>query len=98
MMRGYGGYGYGYGGPMMDGGWVGIVLMLLFAAVVIAGIALLVVWAMRSASRHGQVAGGVVPPASPAGHDEAIAIAKRRLAGGEITAEQYEEITRTLSS
>jgi uncharacterized membrane protein len=30
------------------------------------------------------------------GHEEAIAIAKRRFANGEITKDQYEEIVQTL--
>jgi len=50
---------------------------------------------MRS-SGHGHPAAPGGPVAMP-GHDEAIAIAKRRLAGGEITKDQYDEIMRALN-
>jgi len=88
------GYNYGYG---MNGGWLGGIFMLLFGAVIVVGIVLLVIWAVRSSSRH-RAAGP--PPAHPgeAGHHEAIAIAKRRLASGEITKEQYDEIMRALGA
>lgn len=97
-MRGYGGnYGYGLGDSMMggSGSWLGLVLMLVIGTMVIAGIVLLVMWAMRSHSGQGQMA--AMPPAGAAGHDEAVAIAKRRLAGGEIDHEQYEAIMRSLN-
>ena len=83
------GFGYGYG-AMGGGLW-----MLLLGILILVAIVLLVVWAVRAASGH-QVSGGATPPSQPLGHDEAIAIAKRRLASGEITAEQYTEIMHTL--
>ena len=92
-MMGYRGYGYGYGN-MMGGGWFGGLLMLLFALLVLVGFVLLVMWAIRASSGH-HIAGGPMHPAE-AGHHEAVAIAKKRLASGEITKEQYEEIMRTL--
>jgi len=56
-----------------------------------------VIWAVRALSGHEKPGMGA-PPAPPAGsHDEAIAIAKRRLANGEITPEQYQEIMKTLT-
>ncbi len=85
----YRGFGYGYGG-----GGLG---MLLFGVLVFIAVVLLVVWLVRMASGH-HAPGGAVPPSQPAGHDEAVAIAKRRLASGEITAEQYGEIIRTLGA
>ena len=89
MMRGFGGYGYG----MTGGGW----LMFLFGLLVLAGLVVLVIWAVRALSGHEKTGMGA-PPAPPAGsHDEAIAIAKRRLANGEITPEQYQEIMKTLT-
>lgn len=90
MIGGYGRGYYGYG--MMDGGWVGLVIMLVFWALVIAAIIMLIVWALRTASGRG----GAGPMQPPAPHDEALAIAKRRFASGEITKEQYEEIARAL--
>lgn len=90
------GRGYGYGYDMMGGvGWFGFALMLLFGALVIAGIVLLIVWAVRASSGHDTGSGTPPQPGSP-GHDEAVAIAKRRLASGEIDAEQYGVIMRAL--
>jgi putative membrane protein len=95
MMDGYG-RGWGYGFDMMGGGWLAGLLMLFFAALVVAGIVLLVVWIVRtSASPHGPTGTTAAPGAR--GHDEALAIVKRRYAAGEITKEQYEEMMRTLS-
>jgi uncharacterized membrane protein len=90
-------YGYGYG--MMDGyyGWLGPLMMLAISALVVVGIVLLVIWITRASGHHGSMAGGTPPPAQT-GHDEAVAIAKRRLANGEISAEQYDEIMRALGS
>lgn len=95
MMYGYG-QGLGYG-SMLGGGWLGLLLVLLFGALCIAGIVLLIMWFVRSSGGHAG-AGGATPGAGPAGHDEAIAIAKRRLASGEVTKEQYDEIMRALGA
>lgn len=89
------GRGYSYGYDMMGGGWLGGLLMLVFGALVVAGIVLLILWAVKASSSHGS-SGGSVPPAGPVGHDEAVAVARRRLASGEITAEEYEQILRAL--
>lgn len=97
MMGGYGrGFGYGYGN-MMGGGWFGGLLFLLFALLICAGIVMLIVWAVRASGSHG-ASGATPPPTGAVGHDEAVAIAKRRLASGEITNEQYDEIMRSLGS
>lgn len=93
MMGGYRGLGYGY--DMMDGAWGGV-LTLLFGLLVIAGIVLLVLWAVRASSGQHAAGPGAPPSVSP-GHDEALSIARKRLASGEITCEQYDEIARTLS-
>lgn len=83
------GRGYGFGYDMMGGyGWFGGLLTLFFGALVVAGIVLLIIWAVR-ASAHQPVSGS-------AGHDEAVAIAKRRCASGEITTQEYDEIMRAL--
>ncbi|HET9017682.1 MAG TPA: SHOCT domain-containing protein [Thermomicrobiaceae bacterium] len=74
--------GYGYGASS----WWGIV-MLAFWAVVIAGIALLVVWLVRQ-SRGRQ--------ATADGDDRALTILRERFARGEIDAAQYEQMRRTL--
>ncbi|MHB8762195.1 MAG: SHOCT domain-containing protein [Coriobacteriia bacterium] len=88
--------GYGYGYDMMGGyGWFGALLMFFFGALVIAGIVLLIIWAVRASTHHPSASGGTLPPRA-VGHDEAVAIAKRRLASGEITKDQYDEIMRAL--
>jgi putative membrane protein len=95
MMGGYGpGYGYGYGN-MMGASWFGGLLMLLFGALLIAGIVLLVMLVVRASGAH-TAAGGPNAARGAAGHDEAVAIAKRRFASGEITKDQFDEIMRTL--
>lgn len=97
-MMGYGrGYGPGYG-DMMGVGWFGGLVILLFGALIVAGIVLLIVWAVRT-SGPGHGSGHSQPPQpGAAGHDEAVALARRRLASGEITPEQYSEIMRALGS
>jgi putative membrane protein len=93
MMYGYG-QNLGYGN-MLGGGWLGLLMMLFFGALVIAGIVVLVMWAVRSSSGHGHPAAVGGSAAAP-GHDEAVAIAKRRFASGEITKEQFDELMRSL--
>lgn len=86
---------YGWGYDMMGGGWFGGLLMLLFSVLIIAGVVLLVIWAVRQSTGHTSSEGP--QRSSPhTGSDEAIAIARKRLASGEITPEQYEELMRTL--
>jgi putative membrane protein len=90
------GQGFGNGFNMMGGyGWFGVLLTLLFGALIIAGIVLLVFWVVRASGSHG-TGGGASQPPGGTGHDEAVAVAKRRFASGEITKEQYEEIISTL--
>jgi uncharacterized membrane protein len=80
MMRYGRGYGYSYGN-MMGGGWFGGLLVLLFGALIIAGIVLLVMWAARVSSGHTTANAPTEHPGAT-GHHEAVAIAKRRLASG----------------
>ena len=103
MMRGRE-FGYGYG--MMGGGGFGLLLLIAFWLVVIAAVALLIVWAVRSSGHHGAAMGhmpstGAVPPGahSPTPtHDEAVAIARWRFAAGDITKEEFDEIMKSLGS
>jgi len=96
-MRGFGSYGYG----MMGHHWLGAAFGLVFWLLLITGVVLFVIWAIRRGS-HGHTSVPLAGPSQPgipapgAGHNEAVAIAKRRLASGEITSEQYAEIMRTL--
>jgi uncharacterized membrane protein len=97
-MMGYG--NYGFGGNSFMGGWTALV-MLFFGALVVAGVVVLIIWAVRSNSGHGHVPGtaaGSTGATGTVGHDEAVAIAKRRLASGEIDKDHYDEIMRSLSS
>lgn len=96
-------YGHGYGsgyGNMMGGSAFGGLAMHLFGLLLVVGFVLLVIWAVRASGQHGHGNPALATPKQPgmAGHDEAMAIARRRLASGEITPEQYTEIARTLGS
>ncbi|PKQ38214.1 MAG: hypothetical protein CVT59_03020 [Actinobacteria bacterium HGW-Actinobacteria-1] len=89
--------GYGYGGGMSSGFGLSEILFLVFGALVVAGIVVLIVWAVRSSHGQGTTTTGSGATAGPSvGHDEAVAIARRRLATGEITKEQYDEIMTAL--
>lgn len=90
-----GGFGNGYGYNMMNGGWLGGLLVFVFGALVVAGIVLLIIWAVRQSPGHTSASGSALPRRD-AENDEAIAIAKRRLASGEITKEQYEDLMEVL--
>lgn len=87
-------YGQGLGWNMM-GGWFGWFVMMFFGLLVLVGLILLVAWAVRASSHGGHSGVGPVPPTAVA-HDEAVAVARRRLASGEITPEQFDEIMRAL--
>ena len=104
-MMGYGpgaGYGYGYSHMAAGAGLLGGILMLAFWVLVIVGIVMLVKHSQGGGTSHrGHLSGTPGTPAQPltgaAGHDEAVAIAKRRLALGEITPVEYEAIIRVLA-
>jgi putative membrane protein len=91
MMGGYGGMGGMMGGFGAQGfgfnPWVAV-LSLVFWALIIAGIAILVVWLVRNAGRAGVSIGT---------SDPALELLKTRYAKGEITKEQFEEMRRTLA-
>ncbi len=74
---------WGYDGNWGWGMLFGGMWMLLFWA----GVILLVVWAINRLTHH--------PGTGPA--ETPLEIAKRRLAAGEITPEQFQEIRRHLS-
>lgn len=85
--------GSGYGGmmgPWMMGGYgiFGALLGLLFLALVVGGVAWLVVTLARNSGSGAS---------SPSG-DTPLEILKRRYAGGEITKEQYEAMKREVGS
>ena len=77
------GWSDGFGGTWMMG--IGMVFWL----VIVAGIVLLVVWAVRTASGRGT---GSAPQSV-----DALEIARRRYASGEISKEQFEQLKKDLS-
>lgn len=99
MMGRYGGYGmmgpygmHGFFGPFgVAANPVAGILSFVFWALIIGGIVLLVVWAVRSAGRAGTFAA----PAARA--SEALEILKTRYAKGEITKEQYDQMRQDLA-
>ncbi len=81
-------YGYGYGGF----GWGAMLAMGLFGLLIIAGLVLLIVWAVRAGEHQhrGYYYG------APQQRDAAVQAARERYARGEISKEQYDEIMRNL--
>ncbi len=89
MMWGYGGLGEWAGV-----GWAMMGLMALFGLLVTAGVVLLIVWAVRMASGGGH---HQTPwSGEERRRDAALEIARQRLARGEISAEEFEELRRKL--
>lgn len=94
MMRGYPGYGPGIGAGHL--GLFGGLFSGLFVLVMIAAVIALIVLLIRR-PHHGQPGmHGQVGPTAADPYADALAVAARRLANGEITPAQYEEIRRTL--
>ncbi|GEM_PF-3275497 len=80
-----GGYGSGFG--MMGGGWLAMLLGFLVMLAVIAAVVVGVIWLVRSfggTDGHG------------AGQETSAEILRRRLAAGEISHDEYEQVKQTL--
>lgn len=93
MMRGYG-YGYGTGGYGAGGpDWLYMGAIMLFILLAVAGVVLLLVWALR---RSANSAKDGPAPGRDTSADGAYAIARERFARGEITAEEFESLKRGL--
>jgi len=88
MMWGWNGYGPGYGG--FGYGWIGMLVNLAITVVLLVGIVLLVVWVVRRLSANGQ---SIRPAGLPETPQE---ILKARYARGEITREQFLEMSKEL--
>ena len=73
-----------YGNSIMDNGFG--ILMMIFWVLIIIGVVLLVIWAVRRLSTN-----QLTPP-----RDSACEIARIRYAKGEITKEEYDEICQRL--
>lgn len=81
--------GLGWGGWMgMGGGWIGLILNVALFAGVLALLGLAVTWFARQFRR--------ATPAETA--PDPLGIARRRLAAGEITVPEFEEIRNRLRS
>lgn len=109
------GRGWDYGYDMMGGNWLAVLLTAFFFALVVAGLIVLAIWLIRSATGHGghraAMSGGhggayrhegrsdsgydFLGPGSGKA-DDAVEIARRRFAAGEITREQYDDILDAL--
>lgn len=112
------GRGWDYGYDMMGGSWIAMLLTAFFLALLVAGLIILAIWAIRAATGHngghrtamqGGHGGGFrsegrggdsghefLGPRSGA-NDDAVEIARRRYASGEITREQYDELLNALN-
>ncbi|MDO8848949.1 MAG: hypothetical protein Q7W51_11250 [Coriobacteriia bacterium] len=89
-------YGNGYGNMMGGNGWFGGLLAIFFGILVLVGVVLLVIWLVKTMSGHSGTATGPQPGAP--GHDEAVTLARKRFASGELTREQFDEIMQALGS
>ena len=69
----------------------GFWLLVFFGLLVLVGVILLVIWAVRASSGAGSAG-----DRGTAVTDQALETARRRYASGEITKEQFDEMRRTL--
>ncbi len=102
-------YGYGnYGGMMGNYGGGGWIAMFIIGFLCMVAVVVFVIWLARGASHHGPhhpsvMSEGPAPlppldktPTPMDAHEEAVAIAKKRLANGEIDATEYTRIMEAL--
>lgn len=94
-MMGYGHGFFGYGN-MMGGGLLGGLFALITWGLLLTALVLAVVWAVRTLSGQHDANQSPPPPAVGSGPDEAVSIARKRLATGEITPEEFEQIMTRL--
>lgn len=87
MMREFGLRGFAFGGAF-GLGWLGLLLRLLVWGVIIGGVILLAGW-VASVIRQ--------PVVVPTVRESPLDILKMRLAKGEITKEQYDQLKQDLS-
>ena len=98
-MMGYGRLGYGVG-HMTDGGAFGFggLIFMFIAAALVTGLIIWLVSSRKHGSMHAAHYGAYSAPLQSAGPnvDEAMRIARERLAKGEIDADQYSSIATAL--
>lgn len=98
-------YGRGFDGFGVGGAWGLLFLIGLIKVLFVVGIILLIVMLVRRSRMHhgmmmhmhGHGMMGDMTPTAPV-DDEAVAIARKRFASGEITKEQFDEIMGKLGS
>ena len=83
----WGGWPNMMGGLFGGFGFIWMIFIFLFILAIIAGIIILIVWAVRKA--------GSTQKTSQESIDKAIQTLKERYAKGEITKEEYEEMKKT---
>ncbi len=81
-----------WGGGLFGIGVMEALLLVFFGLMIVAGIALLVVWV----SRPGRARSTEGSQTASAGTDPAVVIARERFARGEIAKEELDEIVRAL--
>ncbi len=81
---------------MLGGNWYGGPLMLVFSALTLVGIAILLVYVVRSVNGHPHP-WPLNDPSATNGNDHLIDLAKTRLENGEITEAQFSVIKDALS-
>jgi uncharacterized membrane protein len=84
--------GFGWGGWIgMGGGWIGMILNVALFAGVLALLTLAAVWFARQFRR-------TTPTVETTSDSNPLEIARRRLAAGEITVPEFEEIRNRLQT
>ncbi len=77
---------YGYGGN-----WIGAIVMMVFMALIMAGIVVAIVYALRAIGRDSQRG------ATGSGDDPALATLRERYARGEIDESEYQRRRQLLT-
>jgi putative membrane protein len=93
MGGGMGGGGMGGGGMIGGNTWRGWLVMLLFWVLFVGGLVAVLIWAFRQITPAGDSERG-----AGSRPDDALEILKQRYARGNITAEQFEQIKRDLTT
>ena len=84
---------FGNWGSFGAWGWAAMILQLVLWLSLIAGIVLLIVWAVRRSGRTPTALSSYATSSQPSAKD----ILQARYARGEITREQYQQMLRDLS-
>lgn len=92
---------YSYGPSQMMAGYgfgiLGFLMMIVLWALVIGVIVVIIVWLTRAGRPHPENT-GAAPGAPVPGQPDPLETARHRLARGEITPEQFDEICKRLTA